>query len=150
MTDEDLIAQARHSWAATTEKLLEAARSFDGDWDGPSDCGSWTNRELLAHLATGYIVRRSTLRAAIEGSPVPARVDIDEANARNIATLAAAPISETIGHMRRVREEISGLLANLRPEHLDLSTHLEAGTLRDALATFDDHDLEHAGQLRRS
>ena len=143
------IAVALREWQAVTDDLVAIARGFDpARLDGASGCGSWTNRQLLAHMATGYGVRIAALRAAVEGAPGP-EIDAGEANAANMARLGWAPLHEIAAAMMQVRGRVLVLLGQLGPEHLAVRTALAGGSeLGQALSSLNAHDLEHAAELR--
>jgi uncharacterized protein (TIGR03083 family) len=143
------VQAAMREWQAVTDDLVAIVRAFaPARWDGPSACGGWTNRQLLVHLATGYGVRAAALRAVVEDALVPV-IDADAANARNVERLAGAPIEEIIGELVQVRGQVLVLLSRLAAEHLGAPTALGGGRpLREALVALNDHDLEHAAELR--
>jgi uncharacterized protein (TIGR03083 family) len=136
-------------WQAVTDDLAAIVRAFDpARWDAPSACGGWTNRQLLAHIATGYGVRLAALRAVVDGSVAP-EIDADAANAGNVARLAGATIDDIIAELKHVRGRVLVLLSRLTAEHLDAQTTLGGGKpLREALTSLSAHDLEHASELR--
>ena len=148
--NEDVTRNARDSWGAATAHLIAAVRAFPGNWDAPSDCGDWTDRQLLAHLATGYVVRLAVLRAAVDAHPMPPPVDVDDANDENVRAFASMSIDAIAGRILAVRREVRALLGRIAPGHLDLQTPLEAGSVRQALPVLSRHDLEHLAQLRLS
>lgn len=136
-------------WQAVTDDLVAIARAFDqARWDEPSACGGWTNRQLLVHLATGYGVRIAVLQSVLDGTSAP-DIDADAANARNVERLAGAPIDEIVFELTRTRGRALVLLSRVTTEHLGLTTSLGGGKrLREALPALNQHDLEHAAELR--
>lgn len=150
MTDTPPEAQAAmRAWQAVTDDLVAITRAFDlARWDEPSACGDWTNRQLLAHMATGYGVRIAALQAVISGTAAP-EIDADAANAGNVARMERASGDEIIAEMMQVRGRVLALLSRLRAEHLGVETRLGDGKpLRGSLADLSAHDLEHAAELR--
>jgi|CXWL01.1.fsa_nt_gi hypothetical protein len=142
---EDVAAQ----WCDATDELVRLVEGFDGGWDNPSANAGWTNRQLLAHIAKGYVVRLAVLQAITLGRPAQPGIDLEMANRENVARFGARTISEIAAEMIRVRATMSALLELLRPEHLDLRTGLGKGALlRDTLPRLSDHDLAHARELR--
>ncbi|MBI5290051.1 MAG: DinB family protein [Chloroflexi bacterium] len=147
--DALILAEARAAWNHATQDLLRIAREFAGEWDGASANAGWTNRQLLAHLATGYVVRLATLHGVLSGEPSAPEIDLEAANAANVARAEALSIDEIVGEMERVRAEVASLLQRLTPDHLEVRTQLAGGApLRDALPLLSEHDLEHARELR--
>lgn len=142
---------AASQWRNVTGELTSlAARMPPERWDAPSACGSWSNRDLLAHLATGYVVRFEWLEAALAGRAAAVPPDIDAVNERNIASWRLAPIAAVIAEMVATRAGVLQLLEEMEPRHLDFELGHEgrATRLADLLGTFSSHDLAHAEQLR--
>ncbi len=137
------------AWQAVTDDLVSLARAFHPpQLDARSACGDWTNRQLLAHLATGYSVRISALQAAIGGARASA-IDVDRANAADVIRLQGAPTEAIIADLVQVRGRVLELLSKLKPEHLATRTSLGGGkTLGEALGGLSAHDLQHAAELR--
>jgi hypothetical protein len=149
MNQPEEVRAAMREWQAITDDFVAIARAFDPtSLDQPSACGDWTNRQLLIHMATGYGVRIAALQAIVDGPPAPA-IDADAANAANVARLASATGAQIAAEMALVRGRVLELLSRLTAEHLVVTTMLADGKpLREALASLNAHDLEHASQLR--
>jgi hypothetical protein len=151
----DEIAVALRAWQRETERLATIIEAFPEEaLDDASACGDWTNRELLAHIATGYAARAAVLRALIAGGEAPTE---DETHAANISANISAQvrlldvqIEEVAAELRRQRDGIARLLRALRNEHLDVITPLSGGDrpLREILDDLSDHDTAHAAELR--
>lgn len=144
---------AAGQWRDVTQEMLSlVARMSPDRWDERSACGSWTNRELLAHLATGYVVRAEWLEAALGGRNAVVPPDIDAVNERNVAAWRLAPIDAVVAEMLATRARILQLLEQLERRHLDIELERDGrpARLADLLATFSSHDLEHAAQLREA
>jgi hypothetical protein len=143
------VQAAMREWQAVTDDLVAIARAFDAArLDAASACGDWTNRQLLAHMATGYGVRIAALDAVVDGT-TPLRIDADDANAGNVARLTGASVEEIVAEMIQVRERVLVLLGRLRAEHMAVATTLADGRpLGEALAVLNAHDLGHAAELR--
>jgi len=147
--DALILDEALAAWDRTTGELVRVAREFAGEWDGTSANAGWTNRQLLAHMATGYVVRLVALRGVLAGKPTEAAIDLEAANAANVTRMEALSIDDIIGEMERVRAEVAALLRRLTPEHLEVRTQLAGGApLRVALPLLSEHDMEHARELR--
>jgi len=147
----DAIRTALARWRAATAYLAALTRRFDPaalDW--PSACGDWINRQLLAHIATGYAMRRNWLRAALLGEPLIPRAAGDAANAERVAALASASRRVIAETLIANRAGIESLLAQLTEPMLDLAIERShaRGTLREALGDLTNHDLDHAAELR--
>jgi uncharacterized protein (TIGR03083 family) len=142
---------AAGQWRDVSRELTSlAARMPPERWDAPSACGAWTNRDLLIHLATGYVVRIEWLEAALAGRDAVVPPDIDAVNERNVAARRPAPIEAIVAELLATRSRVLQLLEQLEPHHLDVRFDRDAGPTRlaDILATFSAHDLDHAAQLR--
>lgn len=141
---------AARRWQRVTDHLAAIVREFpDAALDAPSACGGWTNRELLAHIATGYAVRIARLRAISAGEPPPC-APTDPQNDARAAALAGAPRRRISEELIAQRGVVAELIARLRPEHLRALVTLD-GTLvgvRDMLLHMSAHDLAHAAELR--
>ncbi len=141
---------AASQWRDVTQELLSLVARMPPDrWDSPSACGLWSNGELLAHVATGYVVRIEWLEAALGGRDAVASPDIDAVNERSIAAWRLAPVDAVVAEMLATRARILQLLEQLEPRHLDAEFRRDGRPTRlgDLLATFSSHDVEHAAQL---
>jgi hypothetical protein len=137
-------------WQQITDEIVGITRSIDASrWDEPSACGGWTNRQLVAHLATGYSVRIERLRRALGGETrIDVRVDIDAVNAARVRELEPCSIDEILDELMRVRGEVLVMLSQLTRPMLDATVVAEGGERRLGVALADmSHDLEHAAQL---
>ncbi len=142
---------AAGQWRDVTRELASlVARVPPERWEQLSACGSWTNKELLIHLATGYVVRIEWLESALGGRAPDVPADIDAVNERNVAEWRPAPVEAIFAELLATRGRVLQLLEQLEPAHLDVE--FESGgrvaRLGDLLASFSSHDLEHAVQLR--
>ena len=149
MSDETVIADARAPSARVTEYLVALATAVDRSrWDEPSANVGWTNKELLAHLATGYMTRFARYRAIIDGID-PVKPDELTANSENIGKWRNATPEEIVAELRRIRREFAALMARLQPGHLSLMTPLTETPrlVRDDLMQIDRHDVDHAADL---
>jgi len=119
-------------------------------WDQPSACGSWTNKELLIHLATGYVVRSDRLESVLAGRVPAEDPDIDAVNERNVGAWAPAPVEAIVAEMLATRSRLLDLITQLEPEHLAVPLPGAGSLVRlgDTLETMSQHDEEHAAQLR--
>lgn len=141
---------AARQWRDVTRELSSLAASMPPErWESPSACGSWTNKELLAHMATGYVVRVEWLQAALAGRTAVIQPDIDAVNERNIAAWRREPVEAILAQLQATRSRVLRLLEQLQPQHLDVEFNRDgrSTSLRDLLVTFSVHDLEHAAQL---
>lgn len=148
-----LAEAAAARWREVTRELASlAARVPPERWGSPGACGSWTNKELLIHLATGYVVRTEWLEAALVGRVSVAPPDIDEVNERNAAAWRPAPIEAVLAELHATRDRVLQLLERLTPVHLDIEFDRDGRStnLGELLVSFSAHDLEHAAQLRQA
>ncbi len=145
------IVAAAARWREVTGELMSVVARMPVDrWDRPSGCGHWTNKELLIHLATGYVVRIDRLESVLIGRAPADMADNDAINARNISAWAPAPVEAVIAEMLATRSRVLDLIAQLEPEHLAVELPGAVPPLRlgDTLGTLSEHDVEHAAQLR--
>ena len=139
------------AWDEVTRRIERAvAQLREADWDRFSYCGTWTNHELLAHLATGYVVRIARLERAVHGTSMQP-TDVDRANAENIARLAGAPRDNVMAELHETRSRVRELIAALTPDALVLAFEVD-GMLRPLheLLWDNSHDLQHLAQLSPS
>jgi uncharacterized damage-inducible protein DinB len=115
----------------------------------------WTYRELLSHIATGDWVLQGHLRHVIEHGRVGAWPDIDAGNAQRLEERRFSNDCTLVDEYLSMRHETLRLIARLKPEHLKLDIDLwfrpkreEPYTMLDYLLGFDNHDRNHAEQLR--
>jgi uncharacterized damage-inducible protein DinB len=144
---------ATRRWRDVTSELTSlVARVPQERWDGPSACGSWTNRDLLSHLATGYIARIEWLETAIAGRGAVKPRDIDAVNERNVAAWHLAPVEAIVAELVATRARVLHLLEQLEAGHLDAVFNREGRDTRlaDLLTTFSVHDVDHAEQLAQA
>ena len=143
------VQAAMREWQAVTDDLVAIVRAFEpGSLDLPSACGDWTNRQLLAHMATGYGVRIAVLQAVIDGTAA-SEIDADAANAGHVARLGGASADELVSEMMQVRGRVLTLLSRLRAEQLGVEARLGDGKpLNGLLSELNAHDLTHAAELR--
>ena len=142
-------------WDQVTEYLASAARGVNPDkWRAPSPYPSWTYKDLLAHLATGYTVRLAQLRDLLDKGELGPEPDADAANAENIARHRESSPEALVEEMVRQRSEVRRLMGLLRPEHLEARTLVhrrgqapQDGSFLEALQHWHEHDLEHAADL---
>ena len=137
------------AWDEVTRRIgRAAARLSDADWEARSACGAWSNRELLAHLATGYVVRIARLERALHGTVVPP-IDVDRANAENVARLASAPIHDVLSTLHESRARVRALIESLTHDALVLTFEVD-GVSRPLheLLWDNSHDLEHLAEFR--
>jgi hypothetical protein len=113
----------------------------------PSANPGWTNKELLAHLATGYMTRFARYRAVIDGI-VPVQPQL-AANDENVGKWRDAAPEAIVAELRRVRQEFAVLMARLEPRHLLTRAPLSETPrlVRDDLLQIDRHDVHHAADL---
>ncbi len=147
--DAIIIAAARAHWECVTEYLVALAAAVDpARWDESSANLGWTNKELLTHLATGYMTRFARYRAVIDDI-APVKPDELTANEENIGKWRAATPEAIVGEMRRNRGDFAALIARLEPWHLLKAVPLTDAPrlVRDDLPQIDKHDIGHAADL---
>ena len=149
----ELEVAARH-WQQVTDYLVALARAVEPScWGEPSPYPDWSNKDLLAHLAAGYAVRRSYLEHLVARNDLGPRIDIDAANAERTAERRDTPVEALIEEMVATRGRLLELMGQLRRENLDVELQRSGPPpymqrFGDFLLDFSSHDLEHAEELR--
>jgi hypothetical protein len=144
---------AAQRWRDVTSELTSLVARMPAErWDAPSACGSWTNIDLLAHLATGYVVRIEWLAAAIAARDPIQHPNIDAVNERNVAAWRLAPVEAVVAELVATRARVLELLEQLETHHLRIVVDRKGrrDRLADLLITFSAHNLDHAEQLARA
>ncbi len=118
-----------------------------GFWDSPSPNDGWSNKDLLAHLATSHWVLQSLLRLAIDGVPFEFSGP-DAGNAERVAERRSLSVPDLIAEVEAEGEETQALLQRITPEHADFRRAGAPRTLAETLAGFVNHDPYHLNQLR--
>ena len=123
-------------------------------WELPSRVPGWTNRALLAHIATGDWVLQLHLRSLLEHGRVSAWPDIDAGNAERLAQRQYSNVRVLVDEFLSMRHETLRLISKLKPKHLkapivllwldppgeyDVSKYLDA---------FPVHEWNHCEHLR--
>ena len=124
-------------------------------WETPSVVPGWSNRNLLAHVATGDWVFQSHLRRIIDTGEVAAWADIDEGNAQRIEERKFTTVNALIDEYLSMRHATLLLLTRLTPRHLELQMPPwwlpEPGGQRTVAAcvlAFQRHERSHRDHLR--
>lgn len=123
-------------------------------WELPSVVEGWSNRELLAHIATGDWVFQSRLRSLIEDGGLPAWPDVAAGNAERLAERRLTPVATLVEEYLSMRHETMLLLAQLTPRHLRVKMSMpwlgdaEDRAVVDYVRWFWMHERSHCEQLR--
>lgn len=136
------------------EGLLRAIYSVDDcAWDEPSPDAGWTNRDLLAHVASNELrvhVRLRTLLGEASAEEVALVNDIDGWNQREVALRRGRSVRALVDEMAASRYQTFGLLARIRPGDLERTIARADGTgmpVAQYIEMFTAHESVHAGQL---
>ncbi len=128
-------------------EVAEFARSAPPDfWAKPSPNYGWTNKELLAHIATSHWVMQGLLAASLEGKPFRF-YGPDEGNAERVAVRREASVRELVAEVEAEGEESDQLLARLTPEHEHFRPEGAPRAIGEILRGFPNHDSHHLRQL---
>ncbi len=144
---EPIAAQLRES----RRQIADVARSIpDEAWGGPTLLEGWTNKDLLAHLATGDWVCQTVLRAAVANEPLDmaAFADIDAGNARRLEERAGRSVEELIAEGEAKGAETQELLARLTEADEERRQEDAPMSLGEYLRMFPQHDQGHLAELR--
>lgn len=124
------------------------ARSAPADvWDRPSANDGWTNKDILAHLATGHWVIQSLIEHVLAGRPFQF-YGPDEGNAERIAGRRAVAVSDLIAEVEAEGDETQELLSRLTEAHRDFRREGAPRTFGENLSAFPEHEYHHLDQLR--
>ncbi len=147
----DFIAETTDLLGRTPGVLRTLLTGLPSSWtEAPDAPGGWRPRDVVGHLITAettdWIVR--TRRILDEGTSVPfERMDRNAHAGRD----AGVPLDELVERFGQLRADNLARLAELVTEaDLDrrgLHPALGEVTLRELLATWAVHDLDHLGQL---
>lgn len=124
-------------------------------WEAPSLVPGWSNRMLLAHIATGDWVFQMHLRHILETGEVAGWADVDAGNAERIAQRRFSADRALVDEYLSMRHETMLLLSQLKPKHFEAPIELwfrpegqRHATMLEYIAGFDAHDRRHREQLR--
>ena len=142
--------------ASDRTRVIEFARAAPPEsWARPSSIDSWTNKDLLAHLAGGNDqMLQNILRAVTSRTPLDSRAldpDTDAENAARVAERQSWPIDALIAELERDGNEMQSLLSQL----VDDDEHLHPGGSKWTLGQLfevvrhERHDNEHLAQMQR-
>jgi hypothetical protein len=151
------LEEAARDWQRVTDYLVSLVRAVDNDkWSEPSGYPDWSNKDLLAHIAAGYVVRIGRLEAVVNDADPPAPVDIDATNALNTSVRKDVSVEDLISELLETRLRVLALMEDLQPEHLTAEIE-RAGPppYKEPAIDFlskdlSSHDLQHASDLIRS
>jgi len=141
--------------ALSPDETLYVMYSVDPvNWERPSPLPGWSYRQLLAHIATGDWVLQGHLRHIIEHNEVAPWPDVDAGNAQRVGDRRLSTEGRLTEEYLSMRHETMRILAQLRPEHLNLRITLpwepepERHTVLVYLLGFERHERAHREQLR--
>jgi hypothetical protein len=121
----------------------------------PSVVPEWSNRELLAHIATGDWVFQSRLRSLIAEGTLPDWPDVAAGNAERLAERRVTPVATLVEEFLSMRHETMLLLAQLTARHVSVKMSMpwlgdaKERTVLDYVRWFWRHERSHVEQLRR-
>ena len=135
--------------------LLRAIYSVaDAAWNAPAYGGEgWTNKEMLAHMATNDLRAQTRLRSILGEHDEAAMAElrkVDEWNEARVAPLRGKSVHDLINMMHANRHETMALISRLKPGQLDDPVRSSDGqelTVADYVAMLGRHDSIHAGHL---
>jgi len=123
-------------------------------WELRSPNPEWTNRELLAHIATGDWVLQRHLRHILAEGSVTDWPDVDEGNAGRVAERRFSNDRALVDEYVSMRHETMLLLSQLKPKHLELRLSYwwepppNEHSVLDYVLMFSSHERRHREQLR--
>jgi hypothetical protein len=141
--------------AADRRRVIDFARAAPAEiWHRASAAESWTNKELLAHLAGGNdqmlqtVLRAVTSRTALDANALDP--DTDAENAARVGERRSWSIDALIAELERDGDELQSLLAQLRDE--DEGTRPGGAKWTSGqlfgIVLRERHDVEHLENMR--
>lgn len=141
---EPIAAELRKS---RSEIAAFACSAPAGLWTKASPNQGWTNKDLLAHLATGHWVIQSGVCALVTGERF--QFDSPDAgNAERVAERRSWLVSALAAEVEAEGEKTQELLAQLTGAHEDSRREGAPSTFGENLRTFPNHEYHHLAQLR--
>lgn len=141
--------------ALSPDATLYVVYSIDpARWEHPSPVPGWSNRQLLAHLATGDWVLQQHLRHVIEHGSLAAWPDVDAGNAERVRERRFSTHAALVEEYLSMRHETLLLMTRLKPKQLGLRMSFwwqaqpNEHTLLEYLQHFPAHERAHREQLR--
>ncbi len=124
-------------------------------WEMPSVVPGWSNRNLLAHIATGDWVFQTHLRHIIATGEVGPWADVDAGNAERIEERKFTTVNALVEEYLSMRHATLLLLAQLTPRHLQrpitlwwLPEDQRQSTVAGYVLAFPHHERHHTTHLR--
>jgi len=123
-------------------------------WELASMIPEWTNRQLLAHIATGDWVLQGHLRHILADNAVVVWPNVPDGNAERVGERRYSTDRALIDEYLSMRHETLVLLSQLKPKHLQLAMEFwweprpNEHTLLDYVLMFPNHERQHREQLR--
>jgi hypothetical protein len=114
---------------------------------------TWTIKEVLAHIAGWDDATTSSLRAHAGGDEpaTPALEGINAYNAETVSTRQALSYEQVVREWEFSRKELKAAIGEMPEEKLQEPLLLPwggRGTIDLVVATFAEHEREHAGEIR--
>jgi hypothetical protein len=142
--------------ALSPDETLYVVYSVDPTkWELPSVVPGWSNRNLLAHIATGDWVFHTHLRHVIDTGEVAEWPDVDAGNAERIEERKFTPVATLVDEYLSMRHETMLLLGQLNPSRLAPPIRLwwfpegqQERAMVDYVLAFERHERSHRDQLR--
>lgn len=141
--------------ALAPDKTLYVIYSVDPVmWERPSVVAGWSNRDLLAHIATGDWVFQTHLRSLIERGHVAEWPDVADGNAERLAERKVSTVGALIEEFLSMRHTTMLLLAQIEKKHLREKLLLrwldppEERPVLEYLQWFWMHERSHREELR--
>jgi hypothetical protein len=129
-------------------KVADFARSAPVHiWEKPSPNEGWTNKDVLAHLATGHWVLQRFLASITSGATLEA-IDVDAGNAERVAERRDWSVERLITEVEDEGDETQDLLARLEGPHEAYRRENAPRTFSEILRSFPEHEYHHLRQLQ--
>lgn len=134
----------RERFAIVSADFFAIASRVDGDRASePGICGTWSAREIVAHMAAWDWEGERYFRELRTGDAKGRSHDIDAFNAAAVGERSGRTWDETLDELRRANMTFSASLANVSPGDQES----EPGYAR-WLKAVTDHYIDHAAQIR--
>lgn len=98
------LEQAIEAWQRATDELVVVVNAVETEqWPRPSANPGWSKKDLLAHLASGYVVRVALLESILETGRPDGVPDTDAAIAANIEARRNTSVKELLTELIATR-----------------------------------------------
>lgn len=139
-----------HHWTALLDKLDAAFRHFvaaasqidPAERERAGMCGTWSAREVVAHVAGWDEEGHGRIRALLAGPAVGVPYDFDATNARFVAARAEMSWDETLAELHTNHAQLTAALAEVSADALTAEPRFV-----EWVEALTNHFCEHAAEF---